>query len=45
VDRGTDHLKVKVIGPLRLDSGPFQRIPVGGGGRGGWICQQLARGC
>ncbi len=32
VDRGTDHLSLKVIGPLRLDSGPFQRIPVGSKG-------------
>lgn len=45
VDRGTDHLTVKVIGPLRLDSGPFHRVPVEGKGGNGPICLPLARGC
>ena len=44
VDRGTDHLKVKVTGPLRLDSGPFQRVPVGSQGHGP-TCRTFARGC
>ena len=46
VDRGTDRLTVKVIGPLRLDSGPFRRVSVGGKrGGGGSTCQALIPGC
>lgn len=46
VDRGTDAVRVRVVGPKRLDSGPLVRVKVGDGGA---ICRSAAtdqaRGC
>lgn len=35
VDRGTDALRLRIVGPKRLDSGPFTKVQVGGSGGGG----------
>lgn len=32
VDRGTESLRLRIEGPKQLDSGPFSRVQVGGGG-------------
>jgi hypothetical protein len=39
VDRGTDALRLRIEGPKSLDSGPFTKVDVGGGGGNG------CRGC
>ncbi|MFL6181846.1 MAG: S8 family peptidase [Actinomycetes bacterium] len=33
-DKGTDHLRMRIVGPKSLTSGPFQRFSLGGGGGG-----------
>ncbi|HVQ87921.1 MAG TPA: S8 family serine peptidase [Actinomycetes bacterium] len=48
VPRGTDSLRVRIVGPKRLDSGPFQKVQVDGGNGGGSDCrrgQTTPRGC
>jgi hypothetical protein len=42
VDRGTTELKVRIVGPKRLDSGPFVKVTVDG--KDGNPCALSAKG-
>jgi hypothetical protein len=45
VDRGTKQLKVRIDGPKRLDSGPFVKVDVDGGGNDCSVAATGTAGC